>query len=400
MDSTEQHPLSGHPRANIWHRLLHYIEPPGPTLPPLYMAPNVGEPEDITLCGHLIDTFHRAVSYETEKVPPEKRPDGGLWESLKREAHAEAYELLAGRDASGLATYLANGLRTPLCFGLGSGPGVFAAMSGDRCRDMTLLLLDRLAAAAEALGVLSHECPELGPEYGQHIGIACERLVELIEQKIRFSIRRPKVMGLYGIAAADGVIDNRVPDDAYCVHRLAAIREYASLEPIEIGGGFGGMALFAARAGLRRWPIVDLPVMNVVQGYFLIKCLDASQVRLFGEDKPDAVVEVLPYWEFFDRRRHFDLVFNRDSLPEIQIERAVDYLCEIEERQAALLSINQEAGAPASADAKQLNLHRIIADRGVMQCRARHPYWMRKGYVEEYYSCDRGTSSAVRDWLA
>ena len=389
MDSTEQHPLSGHPRADIWHWLLHYIDPPGPTLPQLHLAPNVVEPEDISLCARLIETFHRAVSYESEQVPPERRPDGGMWETLRREEHAEACRLLAGRDASGLAAYLANGLRTPLCFGLGPGPGMFAAMSGDRRRDITLLLLDHLAAAAEALGVLSPECPEQGPDYGQHIGIACDRLVELIEQQLRFSIRRPKVMGLFGVAAADGVIDMRVPDDAYCVHRLAAIRGRASLEPIEIGGGFGGMALFAARAGLGRWPIVDLPVMNVVQGYFLTKCLDAGQVRLFGEDKPDAVVEVLPYWEFFDRRRHYDLVFNRDSLPEIQIERVADYLREIEERQAALLSINQEAGAPATADTRQLNLHQIIADRGVMQCRARHPYWVRKGYVEEYYSCDR-----------
>jgi hypothetical protein len=42
------------------------------------------------------------------------------------------------------------------------------------------------------------------------------------------------------------------------------------------------MALFALRAGAARWPTVDLLIINVVQGYFLIKCLGGNAVRLFG----------------------------------------------------------------------------------------------------------------------
>jgi hypothetical protein len=195
-------------------------------------------------------------------------------------------------------------------------------------------------------------------------------------------------MGNYGIGVDSGVIDFRVPDDAYCAHRIRFIcDDISNTAFVEIGGGFGGMALFALRAGATRWPIVDLPIMNVVQGYFLIKCLGGNNVRLFGEDNPAAAVEVLPYWEFFNRARTYAVVFNRDSLPEIQRDRVDEYLAEIETRGAILLSINQEAGAPGGREGlPQLNLHQIIAERGKLECRSRHPYWVRKGYVEELFT--------------
>ena len=198
-------------------------------------------------------------------------------------------------------------------------------------------------------------------------------------------------MGNYGIGLGSGVIDFRVPDDAYCAHRIKSIGDDISGTPfIEIGGGFGGMALFALRAGATRWQIVDLPIINVVQGYFLIKCLGGNRVRLFGEDNPGAAVETLPYWEFFDRSRNYTVVFNRDSLPEVQRDRVDEYLTEIETRGATLLSINQEAGAPGGEGGlPQLNLHQIIAERGKLECRSRHPYWVRKGYVEELFALPR-----------
>ena len=97
---------------------------------------------------------------------------------------------------------------------------------------------------------------------------------------------------------------------------------------------------------MTHWPIVDLPIINVVQGYFLIKCLGGSAVGLFGEDNLTASVEVLPYWKFFDRTRDYTVVFSRWALQEIEHNRVDEYLTEIEMRRAKLLSINHEAGGP------------------------------------------------------
>lgn len=90
-------------------------------------------------------------------------------------------------------------------------------------------------------------------------------------------------------------------------------------------------------------------------------------------------------------RKHVDDLaahrIDRDSLPEIQRDRVEEYLAEIETRGANLLSINQEAGASAGRTGlAQLNLHQIIADRGKLECRSRHPYWIRRGWVEEWFT--------------
>jgi len=367
----------------MWHQLQHFFVSE-PKLPKPLLEPNASMNGDIAICARLIEAFSRAVAYEQDNIPPEKRPNDGEWETLKITAHGEAYRLLASKDAAGLRDYLTNGLRTTLCTGLGPGPVIFQKMSGTDWRDPVLQLVDGLAALAEAVGALPHENAAHG-RYGQNIYLPIPELTDGIERKLRFPINRPKVMGNYGIGRDSGVIDFRVPDDAYCAHRIRLIRDdISNARFIEIGGGFGGMALFALRAGVTHWPIVDLPIMNVVQGYFLIKCLGGDNVRLFGEDNPAAAVEALPYWEFFDRARDYAVVFNRFSLPEIQRDRVDEYLAEIERRGANLLSINHESGAPA-----QLNLHQIIAEGGKLECRFRHPYWIRKGFVEESFTRSR-----------
>jgi len=372
------HPLSAYRRAGIWDQLQHFFVNE-PELPKPQLQPTASSNGDIAICARLIDAFSRAVAYEQDNIPPEHRPNDGVWERLKITAHGEAYRLLASKDVDGLADYLRNGLRTTLCNGLGAGAVNFQMMSGTDWRDPVLRLVDGLATLAEAIGALPYEHPAM--QYGQNIHLAIAELTDAIERKLGFPINRPDVMGIYGIGRDGGVIDIRVPDDAYCAYRMRLVcGEISNTRFIEVGGGSGGMALFALRAGATHWPIVDLPIVNVVQGFFLIKCLGENAVRLFGEDNPSAAVEALPYWEFFDRARDYSVVFNRTSLPEIPRDRVDEYLAEIEARGASLLSINYEAGAPAT-----LNLHQHIAGRGKLECRFRHPYWIRKGYVEELF---------------
>jgi len=335
------HPLSAYPPSAIWHRLQHTFVGE-PDLPKPLLEPNSSINGDIAICARLIDAFSRAVAYEQDNIPPQNRPNDGLISH-----HGEARRLLASKDAAGLADYLRNGLRTPLCTGLGPGPSEFQTISGPDWQDPVLRLVDYLAALAEAIGALSYEHPGHG-RYGQNINLSIPELTHRIESKLRFPIDRPKVMGNYGIGRDSGVIDSRVPDDAYCAHRIKFIcDDISNTRFMEVGGGFGGMALFALRAGATRWPIVDLPIMNVVQGYFLIKCLGGNNVRLFGEDNPAGAVEALPYWEFFDRARDYSVVFNRFSMVEIERDRVDEYLAEIETRGAIFLSINHENGTPS-----------------------------------------------------
>ncbi len=159
----------------------------------------------------------------------------------------------------------------------------------------------------------------------------------------------------------------------------------------EIGGGLGGTAVQAILAGVPTYTIFDLPIILLVQGWMVMKNFGTDSVEMFSETNDKAIVFLRPYWEFSDRRHKFDLVFNRDSLPEIPEQHAAAYIREIAARGCTMLSINQEARAPTdSLDVRQLWVNEHVRKEPGLRCIARHPYWHRRGYVEEVFVPMRG----------
>ena len=280
-----------------------------------FLAPNTSGKEDIEISKRLANAYHAAQRYEICHIVPEERPNDGVWEMSKHEFHGELLDALEKRSYIDIAEICTNALRHRVSHGLGSGAQTFTALtdlSRGGGRDAhSLLLVDRLAALAEAFGILPLENPEQGC-YGENVKYDVFNLIEKIESFVGYSVGRPRVMGAYGMPLRDlEVVDFRVPDDVYCTHRLRQILKQFDGTPndtrgkicrrvVEIGGGFGGMALFAARAGLKPYSIVDLPLINVLQGYFLIKCLGAEAVRLYGEEGLVDAINVMPWWYFYE----------------------------------------------------------------------------------------------------
>jgi len=388
-----RHPLTAYPRGTLWHILHHYFDAPPTDLPDLHMEPSsVSVPQDDLIAERLINVFHKMLDFESRNIPPPQRPNEGIWEMSRHAFHGEAYSLILGRDVKGFARYMANCARTKLCHGLGPGLQVYKAFSGEVGTDSAaanrLILWDRLVALAEAIALLPHENSEQG-RYGTNFYLPFDSLIDGIQSRLGCEIFRPTIMGLFGFKYKKWVIDVRVPDDAYGGYRLGVEMERTGGRRVaEIGGGLGGMALQAGRAGAASYAIFDLPIMNLVQGYFLIKILGGDKVALFGEPA-DRRYRLLPYWEFRNRDNVFDIVFNRDSLPEIPRARAEEYLSEIDHRRCLFLSINQESGGgtgrPGTA---QLNTAQMMDRYAGMKRRFRAPYWIRRGYVEELYSPD------------
>jgi hypothetical protein len=342
---------------------------------------------DLHISERLINVFHLMNDYESSEISPDDRPNSGIWEMSKHAFHGEVYRLLALRDVRGFADYMSLACQKKLTHGLGPGEQVFKAMAtpGDGRDANVLLLLDRLSRLAEAVGALSHENPEQGV-YGENIAVPLNEIVARIEARLRTPISRPAVMGNFGLAQQGSVIDVRVPDDAYCAFRLLNLaRAFPFSEVAEIGGGLGGLALQSIRMGFCDYKIFDLPIINLVQGYFLMSILGPDSVTMFGENTEKRPVEILPYWEFYNRERKFDCVVNRDSLPEIPLKQATAYLEEIERRKAYFLSINQECMAEAGQPGLyQLSVLDLMRDRNYKQI-TRSPYWVRKGYLEEFF---------------
>ena len=246
--NVSQHPLHTFPRNSFWHALHHFAHSPE-ICERLYLDPSPAGQEDIEIASRLLASYHAMVSNESKHIAPIDQPHSGIWEMVKHEFHGEFYRLMAEGDITGFASFMRNGLRTGLGYGLGTGPGAFKAMSvaGEAREASVLLLLDRLASLAEAIGALPHENPEQG-RYGENIAISATELVDRIESTVGARIGRPPVIGEFGLFVDGQIIDPRVPDDVYTSWRMREIASTFGLSNFcEIGGGLGGTALQTIR---------------------------------------------------------------------------------------------------------------------------------------------------------
>lgn len=384
------HPVPDSPRGTLWHILQNYAK--GPAIHEfIHLLPTEAGADDIQLAERLMTAHLRTREYEMKNLAPADRPNAGIWEMTKHEFHGDIYGFLAARDTRGFAGYMRNAMREKATHGLGPGRQVFNAFKEGEGRESNIvLLIDRLAALAEAVGVLPHENPEQG-RYGANITLSATDLVDRTEAAIGAKIGRGRHMGNFGLVINGDLIDVRVPDDAYTIFRAKQVAETLGLSGMcEIGGGLGGNAIQALRMGIPNYTIVDIPIVSLIQGWFLIKHLGADKVSLFGEEAGGRPVRVAPYWEFFDRASKFDLVINRDSMPEFSQEHATAYVKEIADRRAYFLSINQEGCGPTGQpDMTQLWVGEIVRSNGTMKRLSRHKAWTRAGYVEEIFAPNR-----------
>jgi hypothetical protein len=387
--ATEADPTEKYGRGTLWHILSHY-SPRHEVREAVYTAPSsVDLAFIVPLAERLIQAYRRMAAHEIEQLPPEKRPNSGIWEMTKHEFHGPFHRLIAEGDVQGFALYMNNAMRETITHGLGPGRQVFEAMatSGEGQAANVLILIDRLASVAEAIGARRCENPEQGT-YGAAVQRDATEIVRGIEAVLGVPIGRPAVMGNFGLLVDGAIIDVRVPDDAYTAYRVHSLLAPFGLGPVcEIGAGLGGTALQALRMGVPRYMIADIPVMNIVQGWFLAHTLGPQHVQLFGEPDIGQAVKLLPYWEFYNPANHFDLVVNRDSLPEIPAEHAIGYIDEIARRRCHLLSINQEGcESAAQGDLRQLWVRDLVAKSQGFRCLGRHRAWTREGYVEEFFA--------------
>ncbi len=370
--------------------ITHHHMPNGYPQAAMEVAPSPPESSDEATSARVIAAFVRARQFERASIPSEKQPNEGLWEMNKHAFHAPMYALLERQDAAGLASYLCNGLRTTAAHGIGPGALIFqAAADPESAYAISTIIVDRLIAVAEALAVLPYENPEQG-HWGSNIYEDLDKIATRIEEVTGHRLGFPRVFGNFGVRAGERIIDVRTPDNVLTCHRMSTLLNGLEGRSIlEIGAGYGGTAYYSALRGVRNFTIVDLPFMNALQGFFSIKVLGSDAVRLFGEQNASARIHVLPYWEIRNfHSRQFDITMNQDSLPELPLSRAAEYVETIPTYTASFFySINQESmGLTDRHGGQQLVVPRLLEGNPAYRRIARSPYWLRRGYVEEVYA--------------
>jgi hypothetical protein len=353
-----------------------------PSLDLHYRAPHPITDADVILCQRLIDAYVLA-ERESPSTP-------GMWtHEIFRERHRTLIDALARHDATSLAERLASMFRSEFVVGMATGNLGVDRKSRLAGWFWTRYALSKLTALAESQGVAPMENPEQG-DAGLAFTYGADVLVANTERAIGASIDFPDVGAAYGIEIAGRLISSDSPDQIYAAARLrSAIETYLpdraqSIRLVEIGGGYGGMAYWLMRMMPAEYVIVDLPLINVIQGYFLTHALGASEVSFYGEAPRN--VALFPTHAISEIPLPFHVLANKDSLPEIPRSAALDYLRWARQGCDGLFySYNQESAAWTLGGYQNVVLELVNEIEGFDRLR-RDTSWLRQGYAEEIYA--------------
>ncbi len=349
-------------------------------------SPQLVTAEDIVLCERLITAF-LATPGKDGSVGQAR----GIWGWVFDTHQRRLADALERRNARDLANMLASMFQQEFVWGIAGGARIRQHKTRLGLRILSLTSLDVLVSLAEALGIVPVENPEQG-----RAGVAFDggiaRLVANIDDLLGFQIDFPSVGAPYGLMVDRRLITIDTPEQIYAALRLdQATRNYLPLRAkiltrvVEIGGGYGGMCYWflRMRPDLAQYTIVDLPITNVLQGYFLAQALGASTVSFYGE-KPSSV-RIIPDSALADVDAPFEILVNKDSMPEMPHDTMAGYLewgganCN-----GLFYSYNQEARAEFLGEAQGIVSEAVERIGSFKRVRRDHS-WLRRGYAEEIY---------------
>jgi hypothetical protein len=350
-----------------------------------FREPSPVSTTDLVLCERLIAAYARARVDGSD--------GGGMWDhEIFRDRQRELVLALERGDATTVAELLGSMFRSD--FILGMAPGSLGVDRQPRilARLSYLTTMSKLVSLAESQGAALVENPEQGA-VGVGLADGVDELMQRLEASLGFSLDFPPVGAAYGVLAAGRLITPDTPDQVYAAVRIRdVLHEHFShraepLRVVEIGAGYGGMAYWLMkRFEPSQYVVLDLPITNVLQGYFLAQTLGHSQVSLYGEG-PGPVV-VLPGHALSAVQTPFDVLLNKDSMPEIPHDALLDYLRWARGACTGIFySYNQEAAAEFAGTAQNV-VPQVLTEVGGFARKRRDASWLRRGYVEEVYAID------------
>jgi hypothetical protein len=357
----------------------------GIRLPALgYSAPDPIDAAGIAICERLIAAYHLALRSERQG-----KSSDDMWSIHAHEYHQEVCRALESRDPSATLRVLAGMFTDPVTTGLALGRGTYDACVAHP-RATQLDWHDKAISLGISLGMVAAQCPEQG-EYGTLLDLDSPSVLGMVVKHLGVSLAPPQCGGIFGVETMGSIYPVNYLLHICTAHRLRSLIAAAqgSSACLEIGGGVGFLAYAALVMGIRRFSIIDLPISNVLQGYYLLRSQFSDRVRLYGEPakEGDSSIDILPTTSIDELpARSFEIAINQDSFPEMGRAVAVNYLRQLPTLAKTFLSINQESQTRISDSFSQNWTHQLCAQNPSMRLMYRAPYWMRKGYVEELYA--------------
>lgn len=357
---------------------------------PAQIIPDIApEPRDCEIAERLLSAYRSSVKDGYKSAV--ERED--IWSHIRTQ-QPTFFAALESDAPSLLASYLCNRSRYDATHGTLQGRREYLKIKLNPLyrRYISRLTKDKLVLLAEAVGAVACENPEQGV-WGNNFRLPIDQLVQAIESRIGLEIAPPAIDGgLLKITGASAQFNERDINAIFTAWSLASILGNLSASSIcEIGAGTGRVAYWSWRLGVKSYSLIDLPHINVIQGFYLLKALPDANIRLYGEPEQASQqgheITIFPanYIGKFEPRQ-FNLVLNQDSFPEIHADIVQEYLMQIRKiSRQYFLSINHESCPPGGENFTHISVQQLIDKVGGYTRLSRMPYWLRKGYVMELY---------------
>jgi hypothetical protein len=331
--------------------------------------------DDKELVRRIVAAYRRAT--ETRL-----RLGQSMWTTIFSQHQAPLHDALASGDTTRTARLLRDPGASNIFFGIDGLLALYLRdMQNDQARvNHALACLGGLARLAEAIGVLPVFIPEQLYPGGTPAWTADEILAR-VEQALDMPLPFPNPFPTeHGTASRRGIVSVRAPQSIYQAWRIRqTVTDVKGARLLELGAGLGRTPYYARLFGIRDYTVIDLPIMNAIQAYFLARVLGEEHVLLYGEPAADSGsrIKIMPPSEFLGAgpASSYDLILNADSLTEMDPAMARAYWSRFEASTKRFISINHE-GNP-------FTVGELIRGSPRVAHYERFPYWMRLGYVEE-----------------
>ncbi|MFA5117960.1 MAG: putative sugar O-methyltransferase [Candidatus Omnitrophota bacterium] len=379
-------------RHYLW--IFHLNEVP--TLKISFREPLPVAAPDIVLAKRLIAAYRKA----TADCSLNEKNTSRLWSQEIKRNCGLLIAAIDKADEQELAFLLASMFRSDFVYGLASGSLVSHARGSAGKKIWSMKYQDNVVSLAEYLGVVRLESTQQGTKaYALKNGLG--EVVGKIEKALGVKIGFPDIGAPYGVMVNDSLITMEHPEHLYVGLRLGeAVREHLALgdKPlhiVEIGAGFGGLAYWVMnlkQIAVADYTVIDLPLINVLQGYFLAKAFGVLNVRLYGEPHgKNTLVSVLPHVAYEKEISYeIDLLINENSMPEMTEEIVGNYIRYARKKLSGIFfSYNHEA-YNVVYEKPQVYVPGIMSYVGGFKRLSRNASWVRSGYAEEVYKRQNG----------
>jgi len=342
--------------------------------------------DDDEMIRRLIQEYNRVVNLY--------KKTGSFWDEWTETEKKDIHEALINQDFHAVKNLLRNPSQNQLFLGFDWNHKTFNrdAKNKDEAAFgwlhnhslsyeelLARLIYDGLMLFAADCGVVRTEYPEKGIDFiRKEKCVDVNSIISGIKNAIGIDFDFPNPFkDEFGIIINGGVISYRAIQSLFQAYRLNQFIMYYGLgkKVLEIGGGLGRTAYYASKMYGMDYTIVDIPITNVAQGYYLGLTLGNDLVAFNKEKNYHDKIKILSASSLDEITEQYDVIINCDSITEFDWSTQNKYWEFIANHSMWFFSINHEGNSHTVRD--------LYADDFSVDKYWRQQYTLRRGYVEE-----------------